>query len=114
MQEAQRAAQYDMSNATQFKFSTVMAATCDEAACTAWCMQGLCPSFAKDMTLSGTRWRCRRASCGSIERSMKFGSFEERFKLLFSKAVRLMYAWASRKSPPAREIRGGGVEVDML
>ncbi|KAF0749353.1 hypothetical protein AaE_007068 [Aphanomyces astaci] len=28
-----------MSNATQFKFSTVMAATRDEAACTAWCMQ---------------------------------------------------------------------------
>ncbi|ETV81646.1 hypothetical protein H257_05273 [Aphanomyces astaci] len=104
MEETQRTAQYDMSNATQFKCSTVMAATCDEAACTAWCMQVgllkskmLCPSCAKDMTLSGTRWRCRRAGCGSIERSMKVGSFEERSKLPLSKAVRLMYAWASRK-----------------
>ncbi|ETV65651.1 hypothetical protein H257_17699 [Aphanomyces astaci] len=39
MEEAQRVAQYDMSNAVQFKFSTVMAATCDEAACPVWGMK---------------------------------------------------------------------------
>ncbi|KAF0764995.1 hypothetical protein AaE_003017 [Aphanomyces astaci] len=100
-------AQYDLHDLHDFSYKEVMKVTCDEDATVAWCLKVgllknvmLCPKCDGAMTMSvpTKRWRCRRSSCGDVQRSIKADSFFAKSKLPLTKAVRLMFDWASRKS----------------
>ncbi|RQM19655.1 hypothetical protein B5M09_011329 [Aphanomyces astaci] len=56
----------------------------------------ICPHCTKDMKLSAATHR-RRATCGSIERSVKSGSFLPKSNLPVRTIVRIMQHWASRR-----------------
>ncbi|ETV69649.1 hypothetical protein H257_14672 [Aphanomyces astaci] len=97
---------YDLSDIHDFSYQEVMKVTSDEDSTTVWCLKDgllkanmLWPRCDKAMTLgkASKLWRCRRTSCGDIERSVRVDSFSKS-RLPLSKLVRLMFEWASRKA----------------
>ncbi|ETV73530.1 hypothetical protein H257_11655 [Aphanomyces astaci] len=96
-------ARYNLDDLEDFTFDSVMLVTANDANCLLWCMSvGLlkssmiCPHCTKDMKLSAATHR-RRATCGSIERSVKSGSFLPKSNLPVRTIVRIMQHWASRR-----------------
>ncbi|ETV75852.1 hypothetical protein H257_09827 [Aphanomyces astaci] len=85
---------------------TATSVTCDEDVTVTWFLKVgllkdvmLCPKCDGAMTMSvpTKSWRCRRSSCGDVQRSIKADSLFAKSKLPTTNAACLMFDWASRK-----------------